>query len=53
VRKAPVVDGDSVRPGFVLDTTLAADHRVSDGLAGSKLLNTLARLLAQPEKLET
>jgi pyruvate dehydrogenase E2 component (dihydrolipoamide acetyltransferase) len=53
VRKAPVVDGDGgVRPGFVIDTTLSADHRVSDGLAGSKMLNAIGRLLAQPEQLD-
>jgi pyruvate dehydrogenase E2 component (dihydrolipoamide acetyltransferase) len=53
VRKAPVVDGDGgVRPGFVIDTSLSADHRVSDGLAGSKMLNTIGRLLAQPESLD-
>lgn len=52
VRKAPVVDGNTVRPGFVIDTSLSADHRVTDGLAGSKMLNTIARLLAQPELLE-
>jgi pyruvate dehydrogenase E2 component (dihydrolipoamide acetyltransferase) len=53
VHKAPIVDGDGgVRPGFVIDTTLSADHRVSDGLAGSKMLNVIGRLLAQPEQLD-
>jgi pyruvate dehydrogenase E2 component (dihydrolipoamide acetyltransferase) len=53
VRKAPVVDGDGgVRAGFVIDTSLSADHRVSDGLAGSKMLNAIGRLLAQPEQLD-
>lgn len=53
VRKAPIVDADGgVRGGYVLDTTLAADHRVSDGLAGSRLLSMIERLLAQPDKLE-
>jgi pyruvate dehydrogenase E2 component (dihydrolipoamide acetyltransferase) len=54
IHKAAIVDGEGgLRACFVLDTTLAADHRVSDGLAGSKLLNTLGRLLAQPNLLET
>lgn len=52
VRKAPVVAGDQVRPGFVVDVSLSADHRVSDGLAGSKMLNTIGRLLADPDQLE-
>lgn len=52
VRKAPVVDGEKVRPGFVIDVSLSADHRVNDGLAGSKILNTIDRLLAQPDQLE-
>ncbi len=53
IRKAPVVDADGgVRAGFVLDTTLSADHRVSDGLAGSRVLNAIGKLLAQPEHLE-
>lgn len=53
VRKGAIVDKDGgVRAGYVLDTTLAADHRVSDGLAGSRLLSMIERLLAQPDKLE-
>jgi pyruvate dehydrogenase E2 component (dihydrolipoamide acetyltransferase) len=52
VRKAPVLDGNSVRSGFVIDTSLSADHRVTDGLAGSKMLNTIGRLLVQPDLLD-
>lgn len=52
VRKAAIVDADGgLRAGLVLDASLAADHRVSDGLAGSKLLNALGSLLAQPDRL--
>jgi len=50
IHKAAIVDG-GLRAGFVINATLAADHRVSDGLADSKLLNTLGRLLANPEQL--
>ncbi len=35
----------------VLNLTLAADHRVTDGRAGSRFLKTIAGLLASPEKL--
>ena len=38
-----------VRP--VLDATLAADHRVSDGHRGGRFLLAVDRLLQQPEKL--
>jgi pyruvate dehydrogenase E2 component (dihydrolipoamide acetyltransferase) len=52
IRKAAIVDADGgLRAGLVLDASLAADHRVSDGLAGSKLLNALGSLLAQPDRL--
>jgi len=35
----------------VLTATLAADHRVSDGLRGAKLLSAIAQALAHPEAL--
>lgn len=52
VRKEAVVVDGSVRPGLVVDVTLSADHRVSDGLSGSKFLNRLERFLQQPQFLE-
>jgi len=39
----------ALRP--VLNLTLAADHRVTDGRMGSRFLKTIAELLAAPEKL--
>jgi pyruvate dehydrogenase E2 component (dihydrolipoamide acetyltransferase) len=45
-----VYDGKlTVRP--VLNLTLAADHRVTDGRAGSHFVHAIAELLATPEKL--
>jgi pyruvate dehydrogenase E2 component (dihydrolipoamide acetyltransferase) len=38
-----------IRPS--IDTTLAADHRVSDGHRGGRFLNAIDRLLQEPEKL--
>jgi pyruvate dehydrogenase E2 component (dihydrolipoamide acetyltransferase) len=35
----------------VVRCTLAADHRVSDGMRGARLLAEIARLLAKPEEL--
>ena len=52
IHKTAIVDGDGgLRAGFVLNATLAADHRVTDGLTGSKLLTTLGRVLLQPDQL--
>jgi pyruvate dehydrogenase E2 component (dihydrolipoamide acetyltransferase) len=39
----------AVRP--LLELTLAGDHRVTDGRTGSRFLQTIAALLADPEKL--
>jgi pyruvate dehydrogenase E2 component (dihydrolipoamide acetyltransferase) len=39
----------AVRP--VLTATLAADHRVSDGMRGARLLTAIEKALAQPEAL--
>lgn len=41
----------SVESRRVMQVTLAADHRASDGANGSRFLNTLDQLLQQPEKL--
>jgi hypothetical protein len=50
VERPWVVAGQIVaRP--VLNATLAADHRVSDGHRGGLFLKTVDRLLQQPEKL--
>ncbi len=38
-----------VRPQVT--TTLAADHRVSDGAVGARFLNTIAEMLQHPEQL--
>lgn len=38
-----------VRP--MIDATLAADHRVSDGRRGGRFLVAIDRLLQEPEKL--
>jgi len=45
-----VIDG-AIAPVRVLDATLSADHRVSDGMRGARFLCELERLLQQPEVL--
>ncbi len=51
VSERPWVHASSVAARPVLNLTLAADHRVTDGRAGSRFLKTIAELLAAPEKL--
>jgi pyruvate dehydrogenase E2 component (dihydrolipoamide acetyltransferase) len=47
----PWVDGGQLVARPVLSLTLAADHRVTDGRAGSRLLRRIGDLLAQPASL--
>jgi pyruvate dehydrogenase E2 component (dihydrolipoamide acetyltransferase) len=47
----PWVDGGDLIVRPVLSLTLAADHRVTDGRAGSRLLRRIGDLLAQPATL--
>jgi pyruvate dehydrogenase E2 component (dihydrolipoamide acetyltransferase) len=53
VRKEAIVDGQEIRAGFVADFTLSGDHRVTDGLAGSRFLLHLERILKNPNELDT
>jgi pyruvate dehydrogenase E2 component (dihydrolipoamide acetyltransferase) len=50
VRK-PVAIGDEIKIRPVMAATLAADHRVTDGHAGSLFLNEIAALLQEPGRL--
>lgn len=50
-RKTMLVKGDQPRVADVVTVSLAADHRVSDGMTGAKFLNALANTLQKPEKL--
>ncbi len=45
-----VIDG-AIGPRSVIDITLAADHRVSDGHAGALFLAEIGKLLQEPVKL--
>jgi len=44
-------EGDLLGTRPILRSTLAADHRASDGQEGSRFLMTIGRLLADPEAL--
>lgn len=49
VRKEAVVDlKNQIRAGFVVDVTLSADHRVSDGLLGARFLSEIDKKLNNP-----
>ncbi len=51
VRQQPVLQENQWRPGRILTATLSADHRVSDGMSGARLLAALADRLLKPEEL--
>jgi pyruvate dehydrogenase E2 component (dihydrolipoamide acetyltransferase) len=45
------VDAGVIGPRPILTATLSADHRASDGHDGARFLETISRLLQDPEKL--
>jgi len=51
VTERPYASGGMVGVRPMIDTTLAADHRVSDGHRGGRFLVAIDRLLQEPEKL--
>jgi pyruvate dehydrogenase E2 component (dihydrolipoamide acetyltransferase) len=51
ITERPVAANGMVGARPVIDATLAADHRVSDGHRGGRFLLAIDRLLQEPEKL--
>jgi pyruvate dehydrogenase E2 component (dihydrolipoamide acetyltransferase) len=51
VRSVPWVVDEQVITAHIITVSLAADHRVSDGHAGARLLNKIDHLLQNPESL--
>jgi pyruvate dehydrogenase E2 component (dihydrolipoamide acetyltransferase) len=51
ITKRPWVENDSVCVRSLLNVTLAADHRATDGRIGAKFLDALDRRLRSPEQL--
>jgi pyruvate dehydrogenase E2 component (dihydrolipoamide acetyltransferase) len=47
----PWVNDGAIVPARIVQATLSADHRVSDGMRGARFLVELDRLLQQPESL--
>ncbi len=52
VKEDVIVENGAMRPGRVMKMTLAADHRVVDGLLAAKFLARLKDLLEQPQACE-
>jgi pyruvate dehydrogenase E2 component (dihydrolipoamide acetyltransferase) len=50
-RKMPWIIDDEIVGATIVNISLAADHRVSDGHSGARLLNKINKLLQTPEKL--
>jgi pyruvate dehydrogenase E2 component (dihydrolipoamide acetyltransferase) len=51
VRRVPVVDGDTIRPGNRMKVTMSSDHRVIDGALAAQFLAEVRRLLEAPVAL--
>lgn len=48
IKQVPVVKNNAVVPGNVMRVTLSCDHRVVDGVVGSKFLQTFKLLMENP-----
>jgi len=48
VRQVPVVEDGELTVGWRMKMTLSVDHRVADGAAGARFLQTLKRFLEHP-----
>lgn len=52
IHKTAVLENGLIRPGFVIDVTLSADHRVTDGMTGSRFLAQIEKIFLNPSMLE-
>jgi pyruvate dehydrogenase E2 component (dihydrolipoamide acetyltransferase) len=52
IHKAAVEENGLIRSGFIIDVTLSADHRVTDGLLGSRFLAEIEKNFLNPSLLE-
>jgi pyruvate dehydrogenase E2 component (dihydrolipoamide acetyltransferase) len=51
IKRKPVVRGDDIVPGHVMNLSLSLDHRVVDGMTGARFLARVVELLEEPGKL--
>lgn len=52
IHKTAIEDHGAIRAGYVIDVTLSADHRVTDGLTGSRFLGEIERIYLDPSIME-
>lgn len=53
IHQEAIVQGDgSIKADFVLNVTLSADHRVTDGIQGARFLNHIQSYLMEPNLIE-
>ncbi len=48
IKERPIIRGGAIVPGNIMRLTLSCDHRLVDGVVGSKFLNTLKDMLESP-----
>jgi pyruvate dehydrogenase E2 component (dihydrolipoyllysine-residue acetyltransferase) len=51
IKRKPVVRGDEIVIGNVMNVSLSLDHRVVDGMTGARFLNRVISLLEEPGRL--
>lgn len=51
MKKRPVVIGDEIKIGHVMDLSLSFDHRIIDGQGGAQFAQGIVELLAHPDEL--
>ena len=47
-QKRPIVEGESISIGTIMNVSLSCDHRVIDGAVGAKFLSHLKKILETP-----
>ena len=48
IKERPIVKDGNITSAHIMRLTLSCDHRVVDGVVGSKFLNTLKNMLESP-----
>ena len=48
IEETPVVKNGQIVPGNIMKVTLSCDHRVVDGVAGSKFLQSFKNFMENP-----
>jgi pyruvate dehydrogenase E2 component (dihydrolipoamide acetyltransferase) len=51
MKKRPVVKGDQIVIGHVMDLSLSFDHRIIDGHMGAQFAQDVIALLQEPDRL--